>query len=395
MSPRAWKNAESYDLPPHAAELVKPSKHALLMLQQQQQQVQFESQEPTPRQRAALDATEPEATGPDSADATEAAPAAATDSKKPMNIRAAFGSAMAFTTPTPPQRTAEETALITGQLSGARTCQALLQGDLKPPAFGRCAANMPSELLPEWLDGFGKCVALLGETIASLHGQIEVQQKRSDKAAWGAVLGAIRGRLKTIKAELGPLREAARASAQSTQSAVLELVGSATDEFARRRGVAARWKRLAYGALRLACGRRALLLTAMRDLNALCAMTKDGCAHLSAAPTLCTIASPHHPRLPPILPSIARAHTGLIPRANCERSRTRCAGWPSCSPDVATRRRSTCRICAACLLMRATRSALRCKRSARCAASSLCSPRRTRRRVQRARSYRVRRARSS
>ena len=57
--------------------------------------------------------------------------------------------------------------------------------------------------------GFGRCVALLGETIGSLHRQIEVQMRRSDKAAWATVLGEIGERVKAIKAELGPLRQAA------------------------------------------------------------------------------------------------------------------------------------------------------------------------------------------
>ena len=145
MSPRAWKNSESYDLPPHAAELVKPTPY--MQQQLQRQLVHFE--EPTPRQRAALDATEPDvyAPGTDGIDATEPTP---TSQQKAQ--RTAHGSALAFSTPTPPPRTAEEAALIAGQLSGARACQALLQGDLKPTSFGRCVANMPQELLREWLD---------------------------------------------------------------------------------------------------------------------------------------------------------------------------------------------------------------------------------------------------
>ena len=40
----------------------------------------------------------------------------------------------------PSIKAAEEMSLRAGQLSGARVCQALLQGEMQPPAFALCVA---------------------------------------------------------------------------------------------------------------------------------------------------------------------------------------------------------------------------------------------------------------
>ena len=51
---------------------------------------------------------------------------------------------------------AEEAALASGELTGARTCQALLSGELHPRTFALCVAAIPDDKLPLWLDGFGR-----------------------------------------------------------------------------------------------------------------------------------------------------------------------------------------------------------------------------------------------
>ena len=76
----------------------------------------------------------------------------------------------------PSTKVAEEHALRAGQLSGARVCQALLQGEMKPDAFALCVAEMPRQLLHSWMENFGRCVSLLGETVVSLQRQIQARR---------------------------------------------------------------------------------------------------------------------------------------------------------------------------------------------------------------------------
>ena len=74
----------------------------------------------------------------------------------------------------PSTKVAEEHALRAGQLSGARVCQALLQGEMRPESFALCVAEMPRQLLHQWMENFARCVSLLGETVVSLQRQIQV-----------------------------------------------------------------------------------------------------------------------------------------------------------------------------------------------------------------------------
>lgn len=59
----------------------------------------------------------------------------------------------------------EEIALSLGELSGARTCQALLRGDIAPAAVSRSVAAMPPELLPEFFEDFAMCIHFVGSML--------------------------------------------------------------------------------------------------------------------------------------------------------------------------------------------------------------------------------------
>ena len=151
MSPRAWKESESHDLPLNAPELIKPSPYARMPVAPSPRS-DVPLQEPSPRtQRIALDAAAEDVPSAVSPPLDPSPPA-----KKPPSLRmAAITAHLAIGASWSP-RTADEVALAAGELSGARVCQALLQRNLAPQSFGRCVTNMPRELLLEWLEGFGR-----------------------------------------------------------------------------------------------------------------------------------------------------------------------------------------------------------------------------------------------
>ena len=126
MSPRAWKQSESYDLPLGAPELIKPARRG--SNGEKAKAVSAEAFEVLlpPRKAATEDAAAAPAAEGDATAADETP-------RKPPSLRMAalavgFGTSGSAWHP----RTAEEIALANGHLSGARVCQALLQGDLAP-----------------------------------------------------------------------------------------------------------------------------------------------------------------------------------------------------------------------------------------------------------------------
>jgi hypothetical protein len=79
-----------------------------------------------------------------------------------------------------------------------------------------------------------------------------------------------------LRNELEPLRASSLATIQHTHAELHVRVQKATDEFARRRRTARRWRRLALGALQHACARLSALVSASELLNDLAQVPREG-----------------------------------------------------------------------------------------------------------------------
>ena len=294
MSPRAWNLSESRELPLSAPELIKPNPN----------------QERTTTSRYDIDAEliDPEKIIPAPAPpggvtfapgsiAPASSAQALAPAPPPSKAAAADGgdpSKVVVEVPQPPPLTAVEQALASGHLSGARVCQMLLQGEMSAASFGRALAAMPMEYLPFWLDGFGRCVALLGETIAQLKKQIDVQLKRNNKQALALVVRQARAKLAEARADLLAARADVTRDLAEARADIEGLVSKGGEELARRSRVAVNWKRLALAGLLQPRRRHTRLLRLISHLDDLATLTTRGPSPLgdlrSVAHEVCTAA---------------------------------------------------------------------------------------------------------
>lgn len=146
----------------------------------------------------------------------------------------------------------DEKALREGRLSGPRVCQALLQGDMSPASFALSVSAMNPDKLRQWLESvcssfihathggilicdvcvqFGKCVSMLGRTIASLQHQIKQQLRRKDKQRMREVVYKVQLQCSALRIALGHLRQVLPAST-SIMPHPDDLLGSLTQHSA-------------------------------------------------------------------------------------------------------------------------------------------------------------------
>ena len=203
MSPRAWNLSESRELPLSAPELIKPNPNRERTTTSRYdidaELIDPEKIIPAPAPPGGVTFAPGSIAPASSAQALAPAPppskAAAADGGDPSKV--------VVEVPQPPPLTAVEQALASGHLSGARVCQMLLQGEMSAASFGRALAAMPMEYLPFWLDGFGRCVALLGETIELLS---------VEAAGWEELEEQRHAQLLTLRRELGEVERVLRAA---------------------------------------------------------------------------------------------------------------------------------------------------------------------------------------
>ena len=175
------------------------------------------------------------------------------------------------------QGTAAAAQLAAGELKGADAARALLHRHLHPSSFSVTVNHsMPVADLAQWLEGFGRAVQLLGQTLDSLRKEIEMQLRRADKKRIEKAVNAIRARIEACKSEMRTQRKATIATLQAAQAEQIATVTAAAGEFNRRRQLATKWRQLCLARLTRACGRHTTVLRAAEQLNELVQIAKAG-----------------------------------------------------------------------------------------------------------------------
>eukprot|EP00966_Prymnesium_polylepis_P096627 2238902-Prymnesium_polylepis.1 len=104
----------------------------------------------------------------------------------------------------PSVKVAEEMALRAGQLSGARVCQALIQGEMQPTTFAACVADMPRELLHGWLDKVRLNPVRLSVPLVRPHVRVLPERRLRSSAFAQADPGAAAPRQQATNARAAP-----------------------------------------------------------------------------------------------------------------------------------------------------------------------------------------------